>query len=287
MSFREEWEGLAARIKGLQDATRLYFESLPVVDRDHYGSSSYHLIPAARAVLSDLGAFSESYQHILPRRANGVIAKFLQDTSGLNSPTVTGIPGVQGLILPLSVFRTEFDRLLRDAPTRAKSLIIRAFSHLQRLIVANKSERQIWESAFKEGEPSCEKLGATHLLMHGIWAFKASAEGERTDLVLGGPLRITNEVEASAEAIVLTEWKLVRPGNHVSTKIAEALAQLRRYSESILAGFELKEDRYIVLVSEDLLNKNELSDIHEPNVTYHCVNIAVSPSVPSKLARKG
>jgi hypothetical protein len=285
VGLREDWEGLAGRIDGLQDAARLYFESLPSVGLDQYGSSSYHLIPAARAVLSDLGAFSESYQHILPSHAKEVIDKFLQVTSDLNSPTVTGIPGVQGLMLALSVFRTEFDRLIRDAPTRAKSLIIRAFSHLQRLIVANKSERQIWESAFKEGEPSCEKLGATHLLMHGIWAFKASAAGERTDLVLGNRFYITPEIEASAEALVLTEWKRAPSKNLVTGKIDEALVQMRRYSESILAGFELANDRYIILVSKDFLEG--LSNILEGNVTYHCVNIAVSPSVPSNLARKG
>ncbi len=199
LSFHKEWEGLAARIEGLQVATRLFFESIPVLGRDYHGVSKINLIPAAHEIFSDLRKFSKAYERILPARASEVLTKFLLEASRFESPnTIYGIEHVPGPMVALSVFRTEFDRVIRDAPTRAKSLIIRAFSHLQRLIVANKSERQIWESAFKEGEPSCEKLGATHLLMHGIWAFKASAEGERTDLVLGGPLRITDEVEASA-----------------------------------------------------------------------------------------
>ncbi len=69
------------------------------------------------------------------------------------------------------------------------------------------------------------------------------------------------------------------PKDNINSKIDEALVQLRRYSESILAGFELADDRYIVLVSKDLL-PDGLSNIHDDNFTYHFVNIAVSPSVP-------
>src|SRR5260221_1264020 len=49
--------------------------------------------------------------------------------------------------------------------------------------------------------------------LHGIWAFKVSATGERTDLVPGEKLEITPQVEAASEALVLTDWKCVRkPG---------------------------------------------------------------------------
>src|SRR3989442_569356 len=46
-------------------------------------------------------------------------------------------------------------------------------------------ERAAHYRAFEAGVPACESLGACHLLAHSVWAFKTSAEGERTDLVLG------------------------------------------------------------------------------------------------------
>jgi hypothetical protein len=37
---------------------------------------------------------------------------------------------------------------------------------------------------------ACEKLAGVHLLLHGIWAFKVHAAGERTDLVFPQPSRL-------------------------------------------------------------------------------------------------
>ncbi len=63
------------------------------------------------------------------------------------------------------------------------------------------------------GETACEKLGALHLLSHGILAFKAYAPGERTDLILGDRLVIDDDLIAGTEGIVLTEWKRVKVGD--------------------------------------------------------------------------
>jgi hypothetical protein len=90
----------------------------------------------------------------------------------------------------------------------------------------------------------CEKLGAAHLLLHGIWAFKVSATGERTDLVLGEKLEITPQVEAASEALVLTEWKCVRKPGELDHKINEAFSQAKIYSVGVLADFELASRRY-------------------------------------------
>jgi len=50
---------------------------------------------------------------------------------------------------------------------------------------------------------------AGHFLVHGTWAFKARTEGERTDLVLGAPLHVDDNVRRASDALVLTEWKRV------------------------------------------------------------------------------
>jgi hypothetical protein len=155
----------------------------------------------------------------------------------------------------------------------------RAFLHLQRSIVADPSVRERWKHAFdEEGEVACERLGAAHLLLFGIYSFKANAEGERTDIILGERLSLS-EVEKASEALVLTEWKMVSRDNLEKTA-EHAFQQARRYSAGSLAGFELASRRYLVMVSERSLPMPppRIEDV----VTYEYRNIAVDPRVPSR-----
>jgi len=163
---------------------------------------------------------------------------------------------------------------------RRQRITERAFIHLQRSIVVDPSTGLRWQEAYHSGEVNCEKLGGIHLLLHGIWGFKASGTGERTDLVLGQPLIDLSEVEASADALVLTEWKVVRSRNKTETKAKQAYQQASAYVVGVFGGLELAEFRYLVLVSEDVLDR--LPDLHEGSVTYRHINIAVSPKTPSK-----
>ena len=39
-----------------------------------------------------------------------------------------------------------------------RSLVFRAFTHLQRTIVADRFARTVWEEAFQAGETECEQL---------------------------------------------------------------------------------------------------------------------------------
>jgi hypothetical protein len=94
------------------------------------------------------------------------------------------------------------------------------------------------------------ELGGAHLLLHGIWAFKVDGAGGRTDLVLGTPIKDMREVVGSADALVLTEWKIAKPEN-VETKITEAREQTKKYSEGVLGGIELDQYRYLVMVSSN------------------------------------
>jgi hypothetical protein len=159
----------------------------------------------------------------------------------------------------------------------------RAFIHLQRSIIADRTVHATWHSAFEDGETACEKLGAAHLLLHGIWGFKANAEGERTDLILGQRLQIDSQVERASDALVLTEWKVVRDANELVGKAQEAFDQARRYSEGSLAGFELASRRYLVIVSTPRLEMP--SDRTQDLVTYQHINVAVGPATPSVESR--
>jgi hypothetical protein len=136
------------------------------------------------------------------------------------------------------------------------------------------------QDAFSDRETACESLGACHLLAHGIWAFKTSAEGERTDLVLGQSLAITDDVRSASQGLVLTEWKLVRRDREVESKAQDAYDQTRRYREGILAGFEVASPRYLIIVSADYLTMPSARE--EAGVKYEYRNIAVAPSTPSQ-----
>ena len=135
-----------------------------------------------------------------------------------------------------------------------------------------------------QGESACDKLGAAHLLLHGIWAFKASAEGERTDLVLGGKLSVDDGVRGSADALVLTEWKMIRDAKELSSKAEQGLQQAKRYSSGILAGFELSSRRFIMLVSKEFVTLP--SPTEDKQVIYEYINVAVNPSTPSAAKAK-
>jgi hypothetical protein len=54
----------------------------------------------------------------------------------------------------------------------------------------------------------CERLGATHFLWHGLWAFKVNVEGARTDPATFEPID-DREAQTSGGARVLTEWKKI------------------------------------------------------------------------------
>jgi|SRR5579872_773654 len=286
VTWLQEWKAIAARIDALLQATTLYYQSTARVGSDYHGVSNSDIIPACRAIVEDLTTFSKCYETFVPPAARPLLARLVdQLTNRLTNDRSGGLSGVQGLIVPLSVFRSEFEFHLRDVSAVVRNLVIRAFTHLRRLLIADSSVQAVWEQAYQEDEPACERLGAVHLLAHGIWAFKASEAGERTDLVLGTHLVVDAQVESSADGLVLTEWKRVIQPQETVKKAEEAVRQMRRYSESILAGFELATDRYVVLVSHDLL-ANVPPDLREAEITYHHVNVAVAPSVPSRVARR-
>ena len=104
------------------------------------------------------------------------------------------------------------------------------------------------------------------------------------NLVLGTPMRSSEEAERSAEALVLTEWKKVQASDDPEKKADEAQVQAQIYAGGVLGAFELAEVRYLVLVSKGSLQP--VSDRQDGEVTYRVVPIAIEPSRPSKVARR-
>jgi hypothetical protein len=283
MSWRTEWQAISNQIAGLLDAGRFYLESFGPRRTDVYDVGRKQLLPHSEAVYSAVVRFGKTFKASLPLAAVDCLTRFVR-TFGRHfkdSHSIDALASLQFMITALASFRSEFDYHLSDITVVAKRLSERAFLHLQRSIVADHNVRENWIKAFETGgETQCEKLGGAHLLMHGIWAFKVGAEGERTDLVFGEALTDVSAIERSAEALVLTEWKLIRSNSNVERVASDARKQATRYSTGALGGLELTDYRFIVLVSKLFIQLPR--DHLEDGVLYRHINIAVNPQTPSK-----
>lgn len=272
------WQAISARIFSLVPAGEFLFNTK---ENDNFGVAAV-LLRNAQDIVASLRDLIGTNGALLPPPAAESLERFLREYDerfGLGK-SASGFPAVAGVLPLLTSFRAEFEYLLSDAELIARSLVVRALVHLQRSIVVDPELAEKWKAAFTRGEPSCERLGACHLLLHGIWAFKTSAAGERTDLVLGTRLGIDEDVQRAAEALVLTEWKRVQDPSETKQKADEALQQAKRYSAGILAGFELASRRYLILVSENHIKLPEA--VQDSGITYEYCNVAVSPRPPSE-----
>lgn len=180
--------------------------------------------------------------------------------------------------IKLASIKAEVDYLLRDQSLGLKSTTERAFRHLQRLIAVDPDVQSKWSAAFEEGEVKCEKLGAVHLLWHGVFAFKLNAEGQRTDLIFSDPPLV--DATRSTLGLVLTEWKMLRNAAYLTKTIEDATRQAARYANEGLADVELRDHRYIVIVSRKPIRLPPDESIK--GVTHRSINIAVDPISPSK-----
>jgi len=228
MNWYQEWQALSARIKGLLDAGTFFYGALQHSSSDDTGVRTKILLANAKNIFTSLKDYREKYQSALPEEALESLEKFLLDTQDFNfNPESILVRGhVQFALTSLAAFQSEFSYIIADTQAVALRITERAFVHLQRSIIADDEMKKKWLHAF-EHETKCEKLGALHLLLHGIWAFKAYAEKGRTDLILNEPLSDTSIIEKSSTALVLTEWKVVRNSNELYAKIDEAYEQTK------------------------------------------------------------
>src|SRR5258706_6229273 len=281
MNWHTEWRAISDRIAGLVEATTVYLRALKVSNSDGYGVRRKHLLPASRHIYASIKRYAETHAAELPASARDVLARFLSDNESLlTNESLDNFEAVAAATTTLAGFRSEMQFQLADLQAASLRLVERAFIHLQRQIIADESYRAKWRSAFESGEPACESLGSVHLLQHGIWAFKASGEGERTDLLLAEPLRDLDSVAAAAEALVLTEWKLVRSKTELQSQLNQARRQAGLYAQGALAGLELAGYRYLVMVSLDRLPMP--ADQELGGVQDRAKNVAVEPKSPSR-----
>lgn len=283
MTYLDQWKALSSRIRGLMEAGHLHAQYLAVRSSDSYGRGK-RLREQGERVLAALRAFRDSFHQMLPPPAVTAIDDFVTRTGTLISDT-TGTPDslqerVWAALVLLAAFETEMSFLLSDVQESMRSRSERAFSHLQRSIVVDEDLRAKWQRAFEHGEVACEKLGAVHLLVHGIWAFKVDAAGARTDLVFQEPAGDFIAAQRYADGFVLTEWKKAADDRESGQRFEEARLQVRRYAQSPLGATELTGYRYAVVVSRQQVEIPD--DLREGGIVYRHVNVAVAPRTPSR-----
>jgi hypothetical protein len=290
--FLEQWKALSGRIHGLVQTGQQLHASFGF---DSYEALYKQLREHCLKTLTDVEHFRDSFSQSLPPSAIAAIricvhpravnsVRRLLTTA--NTPDMTPILWNQQIwaaLLSLATFETEMTFILSDVQAAIRARVERAFEHLQRLIVVDAATREQWKAALAEGEQSCERLGAVHLLLHGIFAFKVNAAGERTDLVFPRPVSGLDE-QRYADGLVLTEWKVARSDAEALRKLANARAQAKLYGQGVLSGVELTTVRYAVVVSPQRIAVPD--DVPDGTVVYRHINIAVDPETPSKAAAK-
>jgi hypothetical protein len=256
MSHYDEWQALAARIRGLSKTGELHMISYAAKASDHFGRYKY-LGRKAQDVVQGLQDFKERFKPALSVNAVAAIENFLGDAGSAIVHPQGGeltVEGVFKAIVVLTDFEAELSYLLSDRQQLIRSRAELALAHVQQLLVADEDARAKWSKAFhakgeknKKGETECEKLGGLHFLWHGILGFKINAAGGKTDLVLNDV--ISDSVAGAALGLVLTEWKVADKRN-AETRLEEARRQTKCYKAGILSATELAGYRYLIVVTE-------------------------------------
>lgn len=293
MTFLEQWHALGSRIRGVVRAGQLHAQFLAVKNTDSYGRAK-QLRDHCLSILVSLEQFGDSFSASLPPPAVDAINRCLSKEADISVAKLLGIEAsdaggtreekVSAALVMLAAFETEITFLLSDVQAAIRARTERAFQHLQRLIVVDLATREQWKGALKEGELTCEKRGAVHLLLHGIWAFKVGAAGERTDLVYQQPAGGLLDEGRYAEGLVLTEWKTASSDADAQKQFMIARDQAKRYAQGVLAGSELTAFRYLVAVSSKHITVP--ADVHDGSVIYRHINLAVDPEPPSRARQQ-
>ena len=279
MNYVDEWRNISARIKGLMEAGKLHAQFSSIYIDDPYNRKG-QIESQCRYVFKGIQEYVNNFSYSIPAESKVVIDAFVKkNESNFHSKTIDNFT-TSTLLVSLSTFETQLTYLFSNSQESIKAITERAFHHLNRTIIVDGDIKQKWNDAFDKGETECEKLGAVHLLSHGIWAFKADATGARTDLVYQEPARMNDREFGVMEGLVLTEWKLYREKKNLDELINNAVKQAKRYKIGVLGGNELRDCIYIVIVSEKEI---PIPDPRvEDSVTFRFVNIIVDPDIPSK-----
>lgn len=283
MRWIEQWRNIDARIGGILEAANFLVQAFQVNSTDTFQSVKW-LFADLEQIVDELQKLEEQHPDEIPEDARNALIDFYVNFKVPASTSGHGASYIQ-IFAKLGAFRSRFEFLIRDLEAEAINVTDLAFEHLKRTIAVDEAARLRWGEAWVSGEVRCEKLGAVHLLGHGIWAFKVQGSGGITDLVYGEPLNAQiSTLRRTSRVIVLTEWKVVRDPADIAKDASAARRQTKEYAAGVLGGLELKHTRYIPLVTQ--VQQDTPSDIFEGDICYRHVVIPVAPIYPSIIARR-
>ncbi len=283
MSYLGEWKSIFAKIEGIKESAELLASFKQAGFGESYGSYK-ETGKACYSAASRIYGLLEKYDSSLPLPVKSRIEEFFAgDRWQLMEQAKSELRAANSATVMLLALRAEIQFLLTDEQERIRSITERAFIHLQRMLAVNRDVRVQWMEAFEENETKCEALGALHLLLFGIFAFKADSAGARTDLIFSE--RQEDFDSRGVEGLVLTEWKVASPSNSAS-KFREAREQMKIYQNGPLSGIELSGTRYSVVVTRKQIPASEVpADLEEKGIVCRHINIAIEPDYPSRQAR--
>lgn len=287
MSWQAEWSSISLRIQALCAGSTHIF-SIEHANASALASVIEHLlVPQAKAAFDSVAAFYDRWRHALPAAVEVALGDLIErstrrefwKTNHGKAPEGWRAVGSR-VVAALAIIHGEINYLLADPSFTAVNVTERAFRHLQWMIASDAEVSAKWQSAFAKGETTCERLGATHLLLHGIWAYKAHSATARTDLVMAEPVEDRPEIRRAARALVLTEWKRARPStaSEIRRAASDGKRQASVYAGELLAGFDLRAVRYVIIVTEDRARPPD--DDAVGDTIYRYLNVAVAPSSP-------
>jgi len=165
------------------NAAQFFVHTLSINRENAYEVADRHIAEQAREIVSNLSSFLASHRAAIPQGATVSLDRFLErDADLINNPNVKGLQGLTLRITALAALRAEVEYHLSDFEAIASKRAERAFLLLQQSIVVDDAMRSKWQHAFERGEVECEKLGAAHLMLHGIWAFGVNTQGAREQI---------------------------------------------------------------------------------------------------------
>ncbi len=286
MSYAEEWSAIVARIRSLKEAGSFYAQLVSVNKDDSFGVGR-GLTNQCKSITDEIVSFRDRHVIALPTTATAVVERYVSSSAARSlSERGEGSGQPRAGLTALAAFEGEMTYVLSGRQERLRLRSFRAFQHLQQLLAVDEEARKRWKEAnkSKRGEDHCERLGAVHLMQHGIFAFKVAGIGAVTDLVFREPVDVES-ASLGAEGLVLTEWKVAKPDN-TDKMFEEAKEQAALYAGGVLGGLELRSHRFLVIVTEQRLPRAVIPSYAEAGgVKYHCVNIAIAPLTPSVQAR--
>jgi hypothetical protein len=150
MTTTDSWIALAARIRGLVDASHLASQLLA---RNIDASAGLiELRKHATDILKELGIYAASLGTSSPRVVSAImrlVGTAMPMFNDLNQGPDSRLNNIRSGLVMIAAGEAEIAYLLRDRQAAILSRSERAFIHLQRLILIDADVKQKWTDAFE------------------------------------------------------------------------------------------------------------------------------------------